>query len=155
MQKIIEEEEKKHTKHAHNCDSESKFLDMQPLNEDMIKKLTYLRYSHDFSNPVQTLWPERQQDIWKTEVLDMVYHIAIISIPVDIVPTIYLQILREFTMFHLDAAWKASKDNGTITELDVGRVVDHLSTCSNLALKNQMTLQDVNQKIFHLIFFKY
>lgn len=89
------------------------------------------------------LWPDRQEDIWKTEILDIIFHIVISSIPEELVPRIYLQTLREFAMYHLDQAWKITKSSLILDDKEIANVLELISTCAEMVDHNTPQIEHV------------
>lgn len=68
-------------------------------------QLLSIRLNHDFTAETQLLWPTVPEHIWRTEMLDLVYDIAMTVVPANIVPPLYLMMMREFMVHHLSNAY--------------------------------------------------
>lgn len=97
--------------------------------------LLEIRLKHDFSSQTQLLWPTIETDVWKTEILDQTWDIAMAIVPSEIVPMEYLQMIREFMVYHLSLYWKqkGSKKEAELPEKFLRTIQHDLKQCMVLA----------------------
>jgi len=100
--------------------------------------LLEIRLKHDFTSQTQLLWPTIKSDVWKTEILDKTYEVAMSVIPDKIVPREYLQMIREFMVYHLSIHWKqeGSKKESILPEPFLQMIMFDLNQCSMLMKKS-------------------
>jgi len=89
------------------------FVNMKCPNKEIEQYALLLatRFNHDFEGEEQILWPARKGDIWKAELVDAVFHIAMNLLTQSFVPRRFLLLVREIAMYEFSNHWKRVKSH--------------------------------------------
>jgi len=105
------------------------------MSLEIVENLAIVRMDHDFTSELQVLWPDDDQDVWKTEILDSAFDIMMASCPDRIVPSLYLQMIREYFVYHLNEVWKREKTFKP-TRSEFQSLADQLDSCFHFISSN-------------------